>query len=436
MCIRDSDETHFLSQVPTGKVLIDRLARDSRKFNVRALFASQLAGDLLRVSGFASLVNAVFVGRTDDNEAQADALRLLKVPIEVGYEQMLGTLSPRPRHDDRPDDTPRQFIFADGHGGVEKIRIDLEAPHLEHVRDALDTNPDASRVAVRGVPAPMRTAAVHAPDEPPLPLTFTKTSPTVVDLADDEGELVDSTFDDLDDPDGLLRTGPGYGYRTELLDDEALDLLGDVDEELPDPAAGEIIHPGGARIVDAYGDDRWDGDPLGDRVGDGGRGRFDELARDRGRDEAGRRGVRVADAVGGGLDDRSGDGGRGQAPGRRGRRSGQTVGDRFGGRTGDGGRDRDGGRRETVGDRFGDRAGDRNGAQAADRTGDRAADRNSDRAAARNDGGGADRNGDRAAEHGGEQGADRGGEQAAERGERVADLRPGDRAGTGGRTRR
>ena len=241
------DETHFLSQVPTGKVLIDRLARDSRKFNVRALFASQLAGDLLRVSGFASLVNAVFVGRTDDNEAQADALRLLKVPIEVGYEQMLGTLSPRPRHDDRPDDTPRQFIFADGHGGVEKIRIDLEAPHLEHVRDALDTNPDANRVAVRGVPAPMRTAAVHAPDEPPPPLTFTKTSHTVVDLADDEGELVDSTFDDLDDPDGLLRTGPGPGYRTELLDDEALDLLGDVDEAPPDLHVPTGSHPSGSR---------------------------------------------------------------------------------------------------------------------------------------------------------------------------------------------
>ena len=147
------DETHFLSQVPTGKVLIDRLARDSRKFNVRALFASQLAGDLLRVSGFASLVNAVFVGRTDDEQAQAEALRLLRVPTGVGYEQMLGTLSPRPRHDDRPDDTPRQFVFADGHGGVEKIRIDLEAPHLDHVREALDTNPDASRIAVRGTPA-------------------------------------------------------------------------------------------------------------------------------------------------------------------------------------------------------------------------------------------------------------------------------------------
>ena len=84
-------------------------------------------------------------------------------PTGVGYEQMLGTLSPRPRHDDRPDDTPRQFVFADGHGGVEKIRIDLEAPHLEHVREALDTNPDASRIAVSGTPG---AAALRAPDEP------------------------------------------------------------------------------------------------------------------------------------------------------------------------------------------------------------------------------------------------------------------------------
>ncbi|MDF2976404.1 MAG: hypothetical protein K0S40_1132 [Actinomycetospora sp.] len=153
------DETHFLSQIPTGKVLIDRLARDSRKFNVRALFASQLAGDLLRVPGFASLVNAVFVGRTDDEEAQAEALRLLRVPTDVGYEEMLGTLSPRPRHDDRPDDTPRQFVFADGHGGVEKIRIDLEGPHLEHLRATLDTNPDARRVR------PLPAAPAGAPPE-------------------------------------------------------------------------------------------------------------------------------------------------------------------------------------------------------------------------------------------------------------------------------
>lgn len=208
------DETHFLSQVPTGKVLIDRLARDSRKFNVRALFASQLAGDLLRVSGFASLVNAVFVGRTDDEQAQSEALRLLRVPTGVGYEQMLGTLSPRPRHDDRPDDTPRQFVFADGHGGVEKIRIDLEAPHLEHVREALDTNPDASRIAVGGIPG---GAALRAPDEP-APLGA---------VADQRTEAARRAV--------RARNGAGYvaplpAVDAELLDDEDLDLFDDLDD--------------------------------------------------------------------------------------------------------------------------------------------------------------------------------------------------------------
>jgi hypothetical protein len=241
------DETHFLSQVPTGKVLIDRLARDSRKFNVRALFASQLAGDLLRVSGFASLVNAVFVGRTDDEEAQREALRLLKVPTGVGYEQMLGTLSPRPRQDDRPDDTPRQFIFADGHGGVEKIRIDLEAPHLDHVREALDTNPDASRVSVRGVPG-ATPPAVRAADEPAprRPVVLGRLVTPVVDVGGDLGDELaplpaeldgDDDFHVLDDPDGLLAGGQGDGsVRTvagngtpHLRHDEDLDLLGDVD---------------------------------------------------------------------------------------------------------------------------------------------------------------------------------------------------------------
>ncbi len=243
------DETHFLSQVPTGKVLIDRLARDSRKFNVRALFASQLAGDLLRVSGFASLVNAVFVGRTDDEEAQAEALRLLKVPTGVGYEQMLGTLSPRPRQDDRPDDSPRQFIFADGHGGVEKIRIDLEAPHLEHVREALDTNPDANRISVSGAPV-AGPAAVRAPDEPapPRPVVLGRPVAPVVDLGGDLGDDLaplraeldgdddyHGDFHDLDDPDGLLGRAPGgvastrNGDGPQLRRDEDLDLLGDVD---------------------------------------------------------------------------------------------------------------------------------------------------------------------------------------------------------------
>ncbi|GAA5123396.1 ATP-binding protein [Pseudonocardia adelaidensis] len=256
------DETHFLSQVPTGKVLIDRLARDSRKFNVRALFASQLAGDLLRVSGFASLVNAVFVGRTDDEEAQAEALRLLKVPTGVGYEQMLGTLSPRPRHDDKPDDTPRQFIFADGHGGVEKIRIDLEAPHLEHVREALDTNPDANRISVSG--APVTTPAVHASERPApaRPVVLGRPVAPVVDLGDDldddlvpvppelEGDDDFDDLDDLDDPDGLLvdRAGRAAARNggTHLRHDEDLDLLGDVDPGMdPDLDLDDASAPAG-----------------------------------------------------------------------------------------------------------------------------------------------------------------------------------------------
>jgi hypothetical protein len=209
------DESHFLSQVPTGKVLIDRLARDSRKFNVRALFASQLAGDLLRVSGFASLVNAVFVGRTDDDEAQTEALRLLRVPTGVGYEQMLGTLSPRPRHDDRPDDTPRQFVFADGHGGVEKIRIDMEAPHLAHLAEALDTNPDAARVSVSGPPSP---AVGRGGDNPALPPNGT--GPAAVTGANGTARSLES---------GRIvvpRTGNGHGPA----DDEGMDLLDDLDE--------------------------------------------------------------------------------------------------------------------------------------------------------------------------------------------------------------
>ncbi|MHA6797129.1 ATP-binding protein [Pseudonocardia bannensis] len=249
------DETHFLSQVPTGKVLIDRLARDSRKFNVRALFASQLAGDLLRVSGFASLVNAVFVGRTDDEEAQAEALRLLRVPTGVGYEQMLGTLSPRPRHDDRPDDTPRQFVFADGHGGVEKIRIDLEAPHLEHVREALDTNPDASRVSARGVPVAAGAAEVRAPDEPAAALG----AGGRLDL-DADGDLAPVNGrnghhngnrrpgaygvgprrdDEVLTGRGAVRAEPVpvVPMDAELLDDEELDLLGDLDDDLMDDLA-------------------------------------------------------------------------------------------------------------------------------------------------------------------------------------------------------
>ncbi|GAB3297598.1 ATP-binding protein [Parasphingorhabdus pacifica] len=138
------DEAFFLSEVPTGRVLMNRFARDSRKWNVRVLLSSQLPADFLRIQGFVSLLDSVFVGRLDDDSAQADALRLLKVPVGAGYEQVVSALGRRPgasRGNTERDQAPRQFIFGDGAGGVERIRIDFSGPHLEHMRDSLDTTP-------------------------------------------------------------------------------------------------------------------------------------------------------------------------------------------------------------------------------------------------------------------------------------------------------
>ncbi|SDK69071.1 AAA-like domain-containing protein [Actinopolyspora mzabensis] len=140
------DEAFFLSEVPTGRVLMNRFARDSRKWNVRVLLSSQIPDDFLRIQGFVSLLDSVFIGRLDDEQAQSDALRLLKVPVDAGYEQVISALGRRPgpsRNSTERDRSPRQFIFGDGDGGVERIRIDFSGPHLQHLRDSLDTTPVA-----------------------------------------------------------------------------------------------------------------------------------------------------------------------------------------------------------------------------------------------------------------------------------------------------
>ena len=146
------DEAFFLSEVPAGRTLMNRFARDSRKWNVRVLLSSQIPSDFLRIKGFASLVDAVFVGRLDDAEVQADALRLLKVPTGVGYESALTALAPPPQAVDTTSEAqpqmqnraPRQFLFNDGAGGVERIRVVLTGEHLNGLRAALDTTPGAT----------------------------------------------------------------------------------------------------------------------------------------------------------------------------------------------------------------------------------------------------------------------------------------------------
>ena len=157
------DEAFFLSEVPTGRVLMNRFARDSRKWNVRVLLSSQIPADFLKIQGFVSLLDSVFVGRLDDGPAQSDALRLLKVPVGAGYEQVVASLGRRPggdRPDTERDRSPRQFIFADGAGGVERIRVDFSGAHLQHLCAALDTTPDALRGDLHAAELPRGTELV------------------------------------------------------------------------------------------------------------------------------------------------------------------------------------------------------------------------------------------------------------------------------------
>ncbi|WP_243659117.1 ATP-binding protein [Tamaricihabitans halophyticus] len=184
------DEAFFLSEVPTGRVLMNRFARDSRKWNVRVLLSSQIPADFLKIQGFVSLLDSVFVGRLDDEDAQSDALRLLKVPVGVGYEQVVASLGRRPgpqRGAVERDREPRQFIFADGAGGVERIRADFSGEHLEHLRGVLDTTPDALRDSIFPPRGP-------ADEDAPAALEPAETEPDDVEQSGAVGEL-DLGFD-------------------------------------------------------------------------------------------------------------------------------------------------------------------------------------------------------------------------------------------------
>ncbi|GAA6525680.1 ATP-binding protein [Intrasporangium sp. DVR] len=122
------DEAWALSTFSTGRRFIDRAARDSRKHNTRVLMASQNPSDLLKLD-LANLSSAAFIGRLTGEEAQRDALRFIPgIRDGLGYEQIFGTLS-RPSRDGLRG--PREFVFSDGNGGIERIRMDLSAhPHL------------------------------------------------------------------------------------------------------------------------------------------------------------------------------------------------------------------------------------------------------------------------------------------------------------------
>ena len=86
----------------------------------------------------------------------------------AGYEQVVAGLGRRPggQRGTERDTAPRQFIFGDGAGGVERIRIDLSGNHLDHLRAVMDTTPDGQRDSTAARAALPEAALPHAPEIP------------------------------------------------------------------------------------------------------------------------------------------------------------------------------------------------------------------------------------------------------------------------------
>jgi len=148
------DEAHFMEGWRSGRSFLVRLARDSRKWNLAALVASQNPRDILGLD-VQNLVSTVFVGRiAEDAEIAEEALRLLRVPTGVGYEQTLAALSQA----DTSSQTRlgfREFIMRDVDARVQKLRVDVS--YVPDLLKYLDTTPAA---------APATVLAAQQPDEP------------------------------------------------------------------------------------------------------------------------------------------------------------------------------------------------------------------------------------------------------------------------------
>jgi hypothetical protein len=125
------DETHFLGEWTAGRALFNRLGRDSRKWNTCVLAASQNPQDVLGMD-VANFMSAAFVGRTEDDQAARQALGMLRVPVDAGYERALASLSAG-----RGAAGFREFVMRDVDGRVDKIRVDLT--HNPALLEALDT---------------------------------------------------------------------------------------------------------------------------------------------------------------------------------------------------------------------------------------------------------------------------------------------------------
>jgi hypothetical protein len=143
------DEAHFMEGWRSGRSFLVRLARDSRKWNLAALVASQNPRDILGLD-VQNLVSTVFVGRiAEDQEIASEALRLLRVPVHDGYEATLASLS---QVDTSSSNRLgfREFVMRDVDGRVQKVRVDVS--YVEGLLEHLDTTPAAAKAPQTAIP--------------------------------------------------------------------------------------------------------------------------------------------------------------------------------------------------------------------------------------------------------------------------------------------
>ena len=143
------DEAHFMEGWRSGRSFLVRLARDSRKWNLAALVASQNPRDILGLD-VQNLVSTVFVGRiAEDQEIASEALRLLRVPVHDGYEATLASLSQIDAASQQRLGF-REFVMRDVDGRVQKVRVDVS--YVEGLLEHLDTTPTAAKAPPTAIP--------------------------------------------------------------------------------------------------------------------------------------------------------------------------------------------------------------------------------------------------------------------------------------------
>ncbi|MEH1027981.1 ATP-binding protein [Micromonospora profundi] len=144
------DEAHFMEGWRSGRSFLVRLARDSRKWNLAALVASQNPRDILGLD-VQNLVSTVFVGRiAEDAEIASEALRLLRVPVNDGYEATLASLSAADTNSASRLGF-REFVMRDVDGRVQKVRVDVS--YVDGLLEHLDTTPAAIAAAAGVLPS-------------------------------------------------------------------------------------------------------------------------------------------------------------------------------------------------------------------------------------------------------------------------------------------